>query len=70
MTARQKNMGWTVAVLVTLGIFIVTVVYAAGGQSKEIRFNTERIRRVEHTMKERFDIVDNNIEKIMQEIKR
>ena len=63
MTREQKKMyglfGGAIAAVV---IFVITVVYAAGGLSREIKFNTERIRRVEITMEKGFDKIYTKLE--------
>ena len=42
---------------------------SAGGQSRIIGFNTERIKRVEYTMEKRFDKQDEKLDWIMQRLK-
>jgi len=71
MTTRTKeNIRGVVMMITPIIIFIVTVVYVMGGQSRTIDFNTQRIKRIEHTMEKRFDRVEHYLMRIMKNKER
>lgn len=64
MTREQKKMwGFITAAIATIGVFIATVIFAAGGQNREVGFNTERIKRVERAQEIRFNKIDKKLDK-------
>lgn len=69
MTQQQKKM-WQIigGGVVALLLAVIGVIYAAGGQSKQIQFNTERIKRVEYKVDGLHDKMENGFERIYNKI--
>ena len=61
---QKKMWGVIGGIAGTLILAFIGYIYAAGGQSREIKYNTERIKRVEYTVEKRFDKIDRHLERI------
>lgn len=65
---HKKMWGAVIGVAGAFLLAIIGYIYSAGGQSREIKYNTERIKRVEYTVEKRFDKIDRHLERIEEKI--